>query len=232
MIFNLNAFQTAILLDIAVIIALIVFALIDAKKGFISCVFGLVVSIVAFIAAFFCASTVVEATGGLFGLQDVIATEFQNVFAGELFQADVTQDGLALALAEANLPTFLIDLISENGVDAPAGTTVGQYLAGEIAPFVTLVLTGILLFIVCKLVLIFVEKILTSLVSAVSLLDVVNKILGGVIGLLKGALMVCLIFSVLSLLTSPEITEFINQSLFVHYIYNENPINLLYGLIF
>jgi uncharacterized membrane protein required for colicin V production len=231
MIFNLNAFQTAYVLDIAVVVALIVFALIDAKRGFITCVFGLVVTIVAFVVAFFCASTVVDATGGLFGLQDVISTEFFKLFDGEIFQADVTQNGLALALEEANLPTFLIELISANGVDAPAGTTVAQYIVGEIAPFVTLVLTGIILFFLCKIVLFFVERILTSLVSHISLLGAVNHILGGAIGLIKGALMVCVIFSVVSLLALPGVTEFINQSLFVHIIYNENPITMLFSLI-
>ena len=228
---NLNAFQTAYILDIVVIVALVLFALSDAKKGFIACVFGLVITIVAFVVAFFCASTVVEATGGIFGLQDLITTELQNVFTGELFQADATQAGLSAALAEAKIPTFLIEMISANGIDAPQGTTIAQYLAGEIAPFVTLVLTGIVLFIVCKIVLIFVEKILTSLVSKVSLLGAVNKLLGAVVGLIKGAIMVCFIFSVVSLLTLPEITEFIDQSLFVHIIYHENPINLLYALI-
>ncbi len=229
---NLNAFQTAILVDIAVIIALLIFALIDAKKGFITCVFGLIISVVAFIVAFFCASTVVEATGGLFGLEELISTKLQEVLSGELFQADATQEGLTLALAEANLPAFLIDLISNKGIDAPAGTTLAQYIAGEVAPFVALVLTGIILFILCKVVLIFVEKVLTSLVSNVSLLGAVNTILGAVIGFIKGALTICVIFSLLSLLASPEITEFINQTLFVHVIYHENPINLLFSLIF
>lgn len=231
-VFNLNAFQTAYLADIAVIIALLIFALTDAKKGFITCVFGLIITVVAFVVAFFCASTVVEATSGLFGLQELVFTEIQGALSGEIFQADATQEGLALALSEANLPTFLIDLISTKGIDAPAGTTLAQYIAGEVAPFVALVLTGIILFILCKIVLIFVEKILTSLVSSVSLLGAVNTVLGAVIGFIKGALTVCILFSLLALLTSPEITEFINQTLFVHTIYHENPINLLFALIF
>ena len=228
---NLNAFQAAYILDIVVIVALVVFALIEAKRGFITCVFGLVVSIVAFVVAIFCAANVAEATGGLFGLQEVISTEFQNTFKGDLFQVALTQEDLAIALADAKLPTFLIDMISVNGIEAEPGTTVAQYLAGEIAPFLTTVLTGIILFVLCKLLLIIVEKILTSLVSSISFLGAVNMILGAVVGLLKGGLAVCFIFSALSLLTSPELTEFINQSLFVHIIYNENPINLLYALI-
>lgn len=231
--FNLNAFQTAYLLDIAIIIILLLGALKDAKKGFINCVFGLIITIVALVVAFFCAATVVEATGGLFGLGDVICSAIEDSLLGIVgFDADVSEEGLVAALEGANLPPFLAELIASNGVEAPAGTTLAAHISTTIGGFVTLVVTGILLFVLSKLVLTLVEKIFTALVSKVSLLGAVNSILGALIGLLKGAISVCLIFCALALITSPEISEFVNQSLFAHYIYNDNPINYLFSLIF
>jgi uncharacterized membrane protein required for colicin V production len=228
-----TGFQSAYLVDIAVMIVLLIFALVDAKKGFIACIFGLVISVVAFIVAFFCASTVVDATGGLFGVQDLIGTKICEVLSGiSVFQVDATQEGLATALQEAKLPAFLVELISKNGIQAEEGMTLAQYISGEVAPFITLVLTGIVLFILCKLVLNFVEKILTSLVKNIAFLGAVNGILGALVGFIKGAFTVCLVLALLSLLTSPEITAFIDQTLFVKTFYHENPVNLLYGLIF
>ncbi len=231
--FTLNAFQTAYLLDIAIVVILLIGALRDAKKGFIGCVFGLIISIVSLVVAFFCASTVVEATGGLFGLGDTICSAIEESLLGIVgFDADVSQEGLVAALEGVNFPPFLAELIASNGVEAPAGTTLAAHISVTIGSFATLVLTGILLFLLSKLVLTLVEKIFTSLVSKVSLLGAVNGALGALIGVIKGALTICLIFSVLSLITSPAINEFINQSLFAHFIYNDNPINYIFSLIF
>ena len=229
----LTGFQTAYIVDIAVLVVLLIFALVDAKKGFIACIFGFIISVVAFIVSFFCASTVVDATGGLFGLQDLIAVKLTEALSSiSVFQIDATQEGLTMALEEAKLPAFLMEMITKNGIQAEAGTTLAQYIAGEVSPFVTLVVTGIVLFILCKLILSFVEKILTSLVSNIAFLGAVNSILGAFVGFVKGAFTVCLILSLLSLLTSPELTAFIDQTLFVKTFYHDNPVNLLYGLIF
>ena len=104
---NLNAFQAAYLLDIAVAVILLICALKDAKNGFIYCVFGLLVSIVSLVVAFFCASTVVETTGGLFGLGDTICAAIEESLLGIVgFDADVSQDGLQAALLAANFPPF------------------------------------------------------------------------------------------------------------------------------
>ena len=231
--FSLNAFQTAYLLDIAIIVILLVGALRDAKSGFITCIFGLIISIVSLVVAFFCAATVVEATGGLFGLGDVICSAIEESLLGIVgFDADVSEEGLIAALEGASFPPFLAELIASNGVEAPAGTTLAAHISVTVGGFVTLVLTGILLFLVCKIVLTLVEKIFTTLVSKIAFLGVVNTILGALIGLIKGAITVCLIFSVLALFTSPQISEFVNQSIFAHFIYNENPINYIFSLIF
>lgn len=230
---NLNAFQMAYVVDLVAVLLVLIYTLKDAKKGFIYCVFGLLISVVSLVVAFFCASTVLETTGGLFGLEVTICGKIEESLLGIAgFDADVTQEGLTAALEAANLPAFMIDLIADIGIEAPAGTTLAAHFGVTIGAFVSLVLTGIILFVLCKIVLSLVEKIFTALVEKVSLLGAVNGILGAAVGLLKGSLFVLMVLAALALIPSMDITAFMDETLFIGQLYHNNPINYVFSLIF
>ena len=230
---NLNAFQIAYIVDLAVVLYALIMTLRDAKKGFVFCVFGLLISVVSLVVAFFCASTVLEMTSGLFGLQETICGKIEETLLGIAgFDADVTQEGLTAALAAANLPEFMIGLISDIGIEAPAGTTLAAHFGVTIGEFASLVLTGIILFVLCKIVLTLVEKVFTSLVEKVSLLAAVNGILGAAVGFVKAAIFVLLILAAIALIPSPDIAAFMEETLFIGKLYLNNPVNYLFSLIF
>ncbi len=230
---NLNAFQMAFIVDLVAVLLALLFTLKDAKKGFIYCIFGLLISIVSLVVAFFCSSTVLETTSGLFGLQETICGKIEEMLLGIAgFDADVTQEGLAAALEAANLPVFMLDLIGDIGIDAPAGTTLAAHFGVTIGEFVSLVLTGIILFILCKIILSIVERVFTSLVEKVSFLGAVNSILGAAVGFLKAAIFVLLVLAALSLIPSAEITAFMDETLFIGLLYHNNPISYVFSLIF
>ena len=215
-------------LDIIAIVILLIFAVISAKKGFVKSVFGFLITIASLAIAVFCANMVVEATGGLFGLQETIHSGIIDLLSGiEGFDQDISAAGLAADL-EGKFPTFVIDMILEEyGVDAPIGTTIAMQIAPPITEFVMFIIGAIALFIVCKLVLTIVKAMLVALIENLALVNALDKILGFVLGALQGALIVCVLLLVISFIPNDIIggvVNLIDTSMIVGPLYHNNPL--------
>ncbi|MBQ7369635.1 MAG: CvpA family protein [Clostridia bacterium] len=213
-----GGFQMAYIADIVVVLYLLIMAVVNAKKGFVGCVFGLVGSIVALAVAFLCAEMVVEATDNLFGLQALI----ENAIMPNVQGATVQE-----ALANMNIPEFLIGIIAEGQTDVVAGIQ-------ELSHFLTLVVAGVVLFILCKIVLKILEKIFRSLIEHISFINAIDKLLGAVIGLAQGALTVLLILAAVTMIpeAATSVGGLLDQTLFLGVLYHENPILQIFSMIF
>ena len=84
---NVNTFAVAkwtnYVVDLIVILFLVGFAIVCAKKGFIECLFGFLSTVVALVAASILAKVIVDATNGWFGVQnwlaDILTTAFNKI---------------------------------------------------------------------------------------------------------------------------------------------------------
>ncbi len=228
----LCASWTNYLVDIIVVLALIGFAFICARKGFIECFFSFISSFGALLVAFLLAKPLLLATGGLFGLEGVFQTSFENAFLGiEGFDLDVSNSGLETALAEKNLPKFLIDLIVDNfgNADLAANTTLASVVGGTLANVAMLLIAFIVLFVVAKVVFFILRKTLSALADHIALLDAVNTILGLVLGLLQALLLIYGVLAILAIIPAEAITAYFENSLFVGFLYNHNLLNIIFG---
>ena len=221
-----------IILDVAVVVIMLIFAIVSAKKGFIESIFGLLTTVVAIVAAVFLANIVVDATGGLFGLKDSIHSGMLGFLEGiEGFNTDISKDGLAASL-QGKLPEFVITaIVAEYGVDVPAGTTIAMQLATPATDFILFIIAGIILFIIAKLALAIVKNILVGIVGAIGILNAVDKLLGFVLGVLQGVLCIGALFMIVSFIPAEGITSFIDSSMFAHIIYHNNPLQIVLGLV-
>ena len=89
--------------------------------------------------------------------------------------------------------------------------------------------SGVLVFLLCKIVLDLIGKLLTKLADSVKAVGALNTLLGAVIGFIKGAILICAVLAVISLL--PETMSFatkaqeaIDNTFFVHAIRDHNPL--------
>ncbi len=221
-----------IILDVAVVVILLLFAITTAKKGFVKSVFGFIMTIAALAIALLFANAAIEATGGLFGLKDTIQSGVLDLLSGiEGFDKDISQAGLAADL-EGKFPQYVIDVIvKEYGADVPAGTTIAMQLSTPATDFVVFAIAAIALFIVAKIVLTIVKVLLTTLIENLALVNAVDKLLGFALGAVKGALVVCIIFMLLSFAPIKGITSFIDSAMFVDTFYHNNPLQILLGLV-
>lgn len=231
----LASFNTAYIADIACALLLLVGAAIGAKKGFVKCFFGLISTLVALILAFVLASTVAGMLSSVFGAEGSLTGKLEEVFLGwNGFDADVSAGGIAAALENVSLPGFIKDAIADNlGEinDLAPGTTLAAAAAPVVSRFIGLLISGIAVFIVAKLLLFIVEKILTKIVNSWSVAAALNGLLGFAVGFLKSAILVCAVLAVLALIPSEGMISFFDETLFLKFIYNDNPLTKLLGVL-
>lgn len=233
--FNLCAVDwTAYLLDIFVVVFLIGFAIVCARKGFVECFFGFISTIAAILIAALFAKLVYNWTDGLFGVDRFLEGKFTSVFSKiNGFDIDVSSQGAQEALKEQDLPTILVMLVisSFGKGELPVGTTIGGMLGASVAKFAVTLLCGIVLFILAKLVIGLFKKILSSLISKIEMLNRLDTLLGGLVGVLEGVLGICLALSILTMIPSQALSTYLDNSLFVGWLYNYNPLVHIIGWI-
>ncbi|MBQ9728103.1 MAG: CvpA family protein [Clostridia bacterium] len=235
MIWNLCATQwTNYIVDIVVLAVILGFMIVSARKGFIVCFFSFVTGFAAVLAALLLAKPFLNLTGGLFGLRGV----FENAFVGWFgklkgFDLDISNQGLQAALADKNLPKFLVNLVVDNfgNETLAAGTTLAMLVGESVAKLAAMLLSGILVFALVKLLLRLLKKVLLAIADKITLIGKLDSLLGALVGLLEGFLIVCVVLAVLSLIPSASITEYFNSTLFVGGLYNKNPLHLILGWV-
>ncbi len=221
---------TAYVVDIVVVAVAFIFMMVCSRKGFVNCVFGLLASVVAIVAAICFASVVVEATGGLFGLQEQFVASFTSSFSSiEGFNVVVEADAnLAELFAAQDMSAILANLIATNFVEVPEGYTLGM-LAGEtVGGYAALLISGVVLYVIFRLCLSIVKKLFNFITSGTGLLGALNTVLGACVGLLEALIIASVAVAVCAMF--PSLMEYMNSSVILTWIYNNNPLMWLLSL--
>lgn len=219
------------LVDIIVLAFIVLSVIFCAKKGFVNCLFGFISSIGSIIIAFCFASLLVSLTGGLFGLQASLQSTLTESFSqlnGFNVPVDPSVD-LGELLATQDMSQILVNLVVQNwtGVEIPAGYTLGMMAGETVAEFATVLIAGLILYVVARIVF-FVLKKFFNFVMGIGLLDTLNKFLGAVVGLVQSVLIVSILVAVLALF--PSMMGFLNSSIILTTLYNNNPLMWLLSL--
>ncbi|HCC34221.1 MAG TPA: hypothetical protein DEQ02_00735 [Ruminococcaceae bacterium] len=208
--FLLQVMKMGLLLDAIVLSFLALFVLLSARKGFVRTFVGLIGTVAAVILAFVLSRALAEFVYTAF-LRDPMVGIVENtliIHAGD--GAHATFDAVF-----ENLPGFILQAaslygISFDAVSSKIGTAI-QDSAQQAAPAVADVmlkpiLTGlisaialVLLFVLLMMLVRVISRMLNKAVS-IPLFGTANNILGGVVGLVKGCLVVFVVAAVLGLL--------------------------------
>lgn len=227
----LNASIAAYVVDGIALVVVLVCAVASARKGFVRCLFGLLSTIAALVVAFLLMKTVVSATDGLFGLQGVIETAATNGLSKLTgFDVDISSAGLEASL-QGKLPSFLIALVAENfgSAELPLGTTAAMVVGETLGSLAVNLIAWLALFILTKLVLRVVRNIVSSIVEKLPIVGALNSLLGLAVGVLQGVLIVSAVLAIVALIPAESVVGFFNECIFVKYLYNHNPINVILG---
>lgn len=211
--------------DVFILLLLVAFVFICAKRGFVECLFSLLSTAIALFVAVTFAKLLLSATGGLFGLQTALENGLTSSFSKlDGFNAEVSAQGIEEALASENLPSILANLALKwfGKTQPPEGTTLAMVFGGVCARLLSLLLVGAIIFVLCKVLLYFIKRALNDFVESIVILDSLNTALGAGVGLIYGLLIISTLLSFVSLFPIGWVQEQIAGSIFLGWIYDHN----------
>lgn len=208
--------------DIAIAVILLLCFISGIKKGLIDTVLGLIGGLVSFIAAILLAETVANFISPLFGIGDAINNSVNgflvkllnptgdagNQFAVAIGSVENIQALVSEAIGKLGLPATFTASIS-NSIATSINTAITNSAVAEIAEkslieiltpmlghVVMLVISVILGFIAIRIVVAIIEAIAKAILNTSKALRDLNKFFGGLVGIVKGALVVLIIFTI------------------------------------
>ena len=229
---NLCAIRwTNYLVDGVLVLVLLGYVIYCAKRGFIDCFFGFFSTIIALLAAIFLAKVVLNATGGLFGLQDALDKRFTDAFMKvKGFDTHVVGEGTAQALKDNNMSTILAQLVLKMTKSAQDGTVLAVALGNVTASLATTIICGAVIFIAVKLLMRLMKGGLEKIAQNLKIVGAANTLLGAFVGVLGFTLLISFIVSVFAIIPAQTVSDALNKSILVGLIYKYNPVLWLIGL--
>lgn len=217
---------------VAILLALIM-TIVCAKKGFVGCLLGTVSTLLALIAAIALAKPILNATDGLFGLQEKLLNTFSESFAKvKGFDTDISTIGVEAALKEYDVTAVLGALVLKivgKQESLATGTTLASLLGEATSSLAATLITGIVLFILIKLAVFLIKGIFKSLIKKAKLVNGIDTLLGAAVGLLQAFLIVCGVLAVLAVIPVESIQSYLEQTLFIGKLYAHNPLVTIIG---
>ena len=174
--------------DIAVVIIMVIIAIIGISKGFLKSLIGLFGTLVTLALAVWLAKPVGDLINSWWGLNEVFAGLIEPTIAGAFDVSSAT---------EFNAFGMLLAAIFGAPVSFPVPAEYITGIAEQLGTLLSTVASAVVLFIIIKIIV----WLLSRLFDAITKNRVVNgldRLLGFVFGLLKGALFVAIVFGVLS----------------------------------
>lgn len=196
-----------LIIDIAIVVALIIFGIIGLKKGFLKSIISIFSWAVCIVIAVLLAKYVAGWLNGIFNFSGFIGEKISGglVSTNEFFTQTINtyqaggKDALIAAIPQ-DINGLLAQLVkvvfSNSNVDMTSTETIANVVGSSIGHICMVIISGILVFIVLKIAVALLSKLFDK-ISKTKILGSLNKILGLVFGALKAALVVIVLNCVL-----------------------------------
>lgn len=224
---------TGYIVDAVALLIAVILIVVCAKRGFIGCLLGMVSTLLALIVAVFLAKPVLNATDGLFGLQEKFCQSFTQSFAKiKGFNTDISAIGVEEALEKYDVTAvfgaLILKLVGKQEALA-VGTTIASLLGEKTSLLAATLITGIVLFIIIKLAVWLLRGLFKGLVKKIKLVNGIDTLLGAVVGFAEAFLIVCGVLAVLAVIPVDSIATYLEGTLFVGKLFAHNPLVTVLG---
>lgn len=199
----LNGVSNTLIVDIAFLVILAIFLIVGLCKGFVKQIFGALSSVIALVAAYFLCAYLVKFLEQQFGLLTKLAEAIGSQIgttgvAGE----PASKEAIEKAVSEFGLPAFIADYAkAQLGTDT--SLKIYQLFGNILGNLVLSAGCFIVLYIVFRLVLMLLCKLLQSVVKAPGL-NALDRVLGMLLSLVKGVLVLYVIIFVVDVIPVNE----------------------------
>ena len=188
----------SIIASAVILLIIAIFMIVGAVKGFLGQIFGFIGGLAALILAIILCRPVANIIFSNTTWMDGLALKIADVF--NLPDTEVEAQNLTAALTEMNYPGFMQDSIvklAESMNEATVNLSI--VISQTIAKFIIIALCFIALFILIRLGVLLLKG-LSKALTQLPVIGTVDKILGLVLGFLKGLLLVYVLMFLLSII--------------------------------
>lgn len=207
-----------LILDLIVLILLLLFAAVGAKKGLTVCLVNIFSLIIALVLAFLLCRSVGDVVIKNTSLDDNIKNTIYdnlNVNIGE-----------SLDVNNSNLPDNMKNYINETIKNANSTKEEAiQGLSEEITKQVIYVICFIAIFFIVRILLV-VVKILSNIINKLPVLSQIDKLGGAICGFIEGAIAIYAALTIISMaaptINNQKFSSYIEDSYIAKQIYNNN----------
>lgn len=237
------------IIDLIIIGMLLLFALIGLAKGFLKQILSIANGLVSIVVSSFLVSPVTKMVSDtslanklIEKILDLIINKYPN---SATIKADLitTKEELASAFTESGLSNILSKIAAEF-IDINT-LSEGEMLSEAVANSVSYFVLSIIVFILLCIIILILIKILISILDSLTkngILNVINRLLGMILGLARAGLLICICLFAISILVKyvDSINNFIIEDLKLgvdefsigKYLYENNPLITLWNLFF
>ena len=207
-----------LILDLIVLILLLLFAAVGAKKGLTVCLVNIFSLIIALVLAFLLCRSVGDVVIKNTSLDDNI----QNTIYDNLN----VNIGESLDVNNSNLPDNMKNYINETIKNANSTKEEAiQGLSEKITKQVIYVICFIAIFFIVRILLV-VVKILSNIINKLPVLSQIDKLGGAICGFLEGAIVIYAALTIISMaaptINNQKFSSYIEDSYIAKQIYNNN----------
>ena len=208
-----------IVIDVAIVALIAIFAIIGLRKGFFKSVLSLFSTVVVLLISIFGAGLLAKLINKIYDFTGLIAGKLCKSIAGmnPSFYGEAIPNGVSGADIVNNIPantngflkklmSYVLKPLSASDIE---GATVAEIVSGSFASVIMLIISAIILFILIKIVLALVSKFFDN-ITRNRVFGATNKLLGAGFGAVKGFIVVIVFTTVLTFMT---VVPFINTKL-------------------
>ncbi len=191
-----------LIIDVVVVCALIISAIIGFKKGFLKSVLAFFSWAVCLLVAIFAAKYVANWINHIYDFDSLIG----NNIAKALVKNNEYFSTLATNYLPENMPSGLgflgqlTKVVFKNVGTVPEDATIATVVGKSVGHLCMIIISALLIFIILKIVLLIINKIIDKITSA-KVFGIINKIFGAIFGFLKAACIIIVFNVVLCFLT-------------------------------
>lgn len=237
--------MTYLIFDLAIVAVLVLFTLMGRKRGFVLTLCGLLAVFVAFIGGAFLSDLMAPQVGRL--IQPMVEEHVAQVLQEVVEKSQWSLEASAASVALDSLGQAVPQLPVEQALAALEGTDIyrvfGDALksalnegllnvtssaAGAIAGYIAQEVARVVLFLICFVVVLVAWNLLShalDLAFRLPVLSSVNAMMGGVVGLIKGALLVFIAAWLLKGSVIPQAAQ--EQTYLLKFFCENSPLSLL-----
>lgn len=210
----------SIIIDLIIVGILVLCILLGYKKGLTKCV----IKILSFVIAIIIAAILFKPVSN-FVIDNTQIDESIESSILNLVKEDIEEDGKVKE--DSNLPNAMVEYINKTVTDAveTTKTTIVQEVAKQLSTTTINIGVAILLFILVRIALAFISG-LSSIITDLPIIKQFDKAGGIIYGILKGLIIIFVIFALISfispLIEQTGIIQAINKSFIGGSLYNNN----------